>query len=47
MNWQGWVFMLSAWTFIGGLFLYSFKRILFGDKTSPEKNEGRKSKVRD
>jgi hypothetical protein len=39
--------MLSAWTFIGGLFFYSFKRILFGDKASHDKSEGRKQKVRD
>jgi hypothetical protein len=32
MNWQGWVFMLGAWTFIGILFFYTIYRILFGDK---------------
>jgi hypothetical protein len=29
MSWQGWVFMLSAWTFFTGLLVYCFYRILF------------------
>lgn len=45
MNWQGWMFMLIAWTFIGWLFFYSFKRMLFGDKDTHDKDEGRKRKV--
>lgn len=32
MNWQGWVFMLTVWGFVGSLFVYSFYRILFGDQ---------------
>jgi len=44
MNWQGWIFMIAAWTFIGGLFIFSFKRILFGNK-SPDKNKNKKQKV--
>ena len=31
MNWQGWVFMLSAWTFFTTLLIYCFYRILFED----------------
>lgn len=32
MNWQGWMFMLAAWIFIGGLFIYTTYRVLFGDR---------------
>jgi len=32
MNWQGWLFMLGAWMFIGILFIYTTYRILSGDK---------------
>jgi hypothetical protein len=39
MNWQGWIFMIAAWTFIGGLFLFSFKRILFDNKSSHDKHD--------
>jgi hypothetical protein len=48
MNWQGWIFMIAAWTFIGGIFLFSFKRILFNSK-SPHDNqdEEQKQKVHD
>jgi hypothetical protein len=42
MKWQGWLFMLLAWSFIGMLFLYSFKRILFNDKRRKDKNKKRK-----
>lgn len=31
MSWQGWVFMLSAWTFFTALLLYCYYRILFGN----------------
>ncbi|GIV20467.1 MAG: hypothetical protein KatS3mg023_2218 [Armatimonadota bacterium] len=31
MNWQGWVFMLSAWTFFTVLLVYCFYRILSRD----------------
>ncbi|GBC92883.1 hypothetical protein HRbin15_01360 [bacterium HR15] len=31
MSVSGWIFMLLAWAFIGGLFVYCFYRILFGD----------------
>lgn len=31
MSVSGWVFMLVAWAFVGGLFIYCFYRILFGD----------------
>jgi hypothetical protein len=30
MNWQGWVFMLSAWAFFTVLLVYCYYRILFG-----------------
>ena len=43
MNWQGWIFMIIAWTFIGGIFLFSFKRILFNSK-SPHDNQDEKQK---
>lgn len=39
MKWQGWLFMLLAWSFIGILFFYSFKRILFDDKRRKDKNK--------
>lgn len=39
MSWQGWTFMLLAWLFIGILFFYSFKRILFIDKKHINKKE--------
>lgn len=35
MSWQGWVFMLSAWTFFTALLIYCFYRIL----TEPPKQE--------
>jgi hypothetical protein len=31
MSASGWVFMLLAWGFVGGLFVYCFYRILLGD----------------
>lgn len=38
MSWQGWVFMLSAWTFFTALMAYCFYRILFvADK--PERGD--------
>jgi hypothetical protein len=43
MNWQGWIFMIAAWTFIGGIFLFSFKRILFNSKSSHD-NQGKEQK---
>jgi hypothetical protein len=48
MNWQGWTFMIAAWTFIGWLFIFSFKRILFSNKL-PHDNKDKKQqqKVRD
>jgi hypothetical protein len=46
MNWQGWIFMIAAWTFIGGLFLFSFKRILFSNK-SPHDNKDKEQKQKD
>ncbi|MEW6163080.1 MAG: hypothetical protein AB1606_07190 [Nitrospirota bacterium] len=36
--------MLIVWTFIGGLFLYSFYRILFGNKTLFDKRAKRKNR---
>jgi hypothetical protein len=38
MNWQGWLFMLSAWTFFTILIVYCDYRILFGgnNQTSGE-----------
>jgi hypothetical protein len=30
MSANGWAFMLLAWAFVGGLFVYCFYRILFG-----------------
>lgn len=43
MNWLGWIFMIAAWTFIGGIFLFSFKRILFSNK-SPYDNHAKEQK---
>jgi hypothetical protein len=43
MNWQGWVFMLSAWGLIGVLFFYSFYRVLF-DKQMQKKRENNNQK---
>lgn len=37
MSLQGWIFMLSAWTFLLVLFVYCFYRILFGDSTQLQK----------
>lgn len=34
MSVGGWIFMLLAWAFVGGLFVYCFYRILFGDTRS-------------
>ncbi|GIV14370.1 MAG: hypothetical protein KatS3mg021_2652 [Fimbriimonadales bacterium] len=31
MSLQGWIFMISAWTFVLALFFYCFYRILSGD----------------
>jgi hypothetical protein len=46
MNWQGWIFMIAAWTFIGGLFFFAFKRILFSKKSSNNNpSEEQKKKV--
>jgi hypothetical protein len=48
MNWQGWIFMIAAWTFIGGIFLFSFKRILFNSKPSHDNQDKKQQqKVRD
>jgi hypothetical protein len=48
MNWQGWIFMIAAWTFIGGIFLFSFKRILFNSKSSHDnQDKEQKQKVHD
>lgn len=30
MSLSGWIFMLTAWLFVGSLFIYCFARILFG-----------------
>lgn len=30
MSLSGWIFMLSAWLLVTGLFVYCFGRILFG-----------------
>ncbi len=30
MNWQGWVFLILAWTTVITLFAYCLGRILFG-----------------
>lgn len=46
MSWQGWGFMLIVWGLVGGLFFYSFYRILFdrriqgtGQKNSESKEK--------
>ncbi len=39
MNWQGWMFILIVWGFVGSLFFYSFYRILFGG----QRNKRRKN----
>lgn len=44
MNWQGWIFMISAWTFIGGLFFFAFKRILFSKKSSHDNQDEEQKK---
>ncbi len=31
MKLEGWIFMLSAWTLVTGLFVYCYYRILFTD----------------
>lgn len=36
MSTSGWVFMIGAWLFVGGLFVYCFGRILFGGNTSAQ-----------
>ena len=28
MNWQGWVFMVTAWSVVIGLFAWSFWKVL-------------------
>lgn len=46
MNWQGWIFMIAAWTSIGGLFFFAFKRILFNKKSLDDnEDEEQKKKV--
>ncbi len=37
MNWQGWVFMLSAWTFFTVLVIYCYYRILIGGNNQTAK----------
>ena len=39
MSWQGWTFMLSAWTLVTGLFVWSFYKVLRSDKTSKDSGE--------
>ena len=40
--------MIAAWTFIGGIFLFSFKRILFNNKSSHDnQDKEQKQKVHD
>lgn len=39
MNWQGWLFICFAWGFVGGIFFYSFYRILIGKRTLPKKTK--------
>ena len=41
MNWQGWVFMLIAWSFVSSLFFYSFYRILFNDARHKQKDNSK------
>lgn len=43
MNWQGWVFMLVVWSFVSGLLLYSFYRVLF-DARSHDKDKKKMKK---
>jgi hypothetical protein len=45
MNWQGWTFMIAAWTFIGGLFFFAFKRILFSKKSSNNNSDEEQKKT--
>lgn len=40
MSWQGWVFMLSAWTFFTVLLVYCYYRILTGNSRT-EQNDSR------
>ena len=45
MNVQGWVFMLIVWGIVGGLFFYSFYRILFDERVGNkmvQNNKGQK-----
>ncbi|MEW6068241.1 MAG: hypothetical protein AB1610_08125 [Nitrospirota bacterium] len=39
MNWQGWIFMLMVWGFVGSLFFYSFYRIIFDNKVKDKKED--------
>lgn len=34
MTLAGWIFMGSAWAIVGGLFVYTFARLLFGEPRS-------------
>jgi len=44
MNWQGWVFMLMAWSLVGGLFFYSFYHILFDERVEKKRIQNKKKK---
>jgi hypothetical protein len=41
MNWQGWIFMLTVWGFVSGLFFYSFYHILFDDKIEAKRKKSK------
>ncbi len=39
MNWQGWVFMLIVWFFVGAIFFYSLYRIIFDERVGLQNKE--------
>lgn len=45
MSWQGWLFMLIAWSFVCAIFFYSFYRVIFDKKVEYKKEKEMEDKT--
>jgi|GEM_PF-3581544 len=44
MNWQGWIFMIIAWSLVGCLFFYAFYHIFSGERVRHKRTQDKREK---